>query len=234
MKIKQSDSIEFSSDQTYEEARNHSEKLDKYLEFRIAAIENELLQRAQMKYPLGTHKTWGPAIHQGQQTWVGLSHQTLQTPYAELKKMCELLQLMPGELVIDLGAGYGRLGLVLKWFYPEIKFCGFELVNERVNEGNRIYALNDCLNAQLIQKNLTSEDFVLPEADVYLIYDYGEISHIRKTLQQIEKIADHKRLEVIGRGQGTRSLIENEHPWLSQVYPVIQHENFSIYSMSSD
>ena len=57
MKIKQSDSIEFSSDQTYEEARNHSEKLDKYLEFRIAAIENELLQRAQMKYPLGTHKT---------------------------------------------------------------------------------------------------------------------------------------------------------------------------------
>jgi SAM-dependent methyltransferase len=232
MKVNQSDYLLFSSEQTYEEARHHSQQLDEALGFEVAAIENKLLETAQLQLPQGSHKTWGPAIHQGNQTWVGLSHQTLQTPYAELKKMCELLKPKSGALVLDLGAGYGRLGLILKWFYPEVKFCGYELVQERVDEGKRIYDLHSCHDALLIQKDLTSDEFELPEADAYLIYDYGTVAHIRKTLQQIEKIADRKKIKVIGRGQGTRSLIENEHPWLSQVYPIIHQEHFSIYSMS--
>src|SRR6476659_4118037 len=108
-----------SPDSSYEGRRLHSEQLDSMLGFKVQHIEDTLLKEAQEKHPEGSHKTWGMSIHQGNQTWVGLSHQTLQTPYSELKQICELLNPRPGERVVDLGAGYGRLGLVLAGLFPE-------------------------------------------------------------------------------------------------------------------
>jgi len=45
-------------------------------------------------------------------------------------------------------------------------------------------------------------------------------------------MADKMKFKVIARGKGSRSIIEHEHPWLSQVFEVHHEENFSIYSMS--
>jgi hypothetical protein len=70
--------------------------------------------------------------------------------------------------------------------------------------------------------------FELPEADYYLIYDYGTVAHIRHTLKQLEKMADRKNFKLIARGKGTRSLIEYEHPWLSAEYSV--DERFAVMS----
>jgi len=83
---------------SYEEAREHSEMVDQILGFKVPDIERGLLERAQLSHPNGSHKTWGQSIHQGNQTWVGLSHQTLQTPYSELKQMCELLDPSEGTI----------------------------------------------------------------------------------------------------------------------------------------
>jgi hypothetical protein len=216
----------------HETSRNHSEIIDKFIGFNIAEIENNLFLQARAKTPQGNLQTWGASIHKGNQTWVGLWHQTLQTPYSELKEICDLLNPTTGSLLLDLGAGYGRLGIVLHALYPGSKFKGYEYVAERVEEGAKI--LNDlkCTHAELIQVDLTLEDFSLPEADFYFIYDYGTIKHIRQTLKQIELMAGRKKFKVIARGKGVISIIENEHPWLSKVFPVLRQENFNIYSMS--
>lgn len=198
----------------HEGARAHAEALDLRLGVEVARIEAELLGRARYINPEGNHASWGASIHKGNQTWVGLSHQTLQTPYAELRSMCEALKLEAG-LMVDLGAGYGRMGLVLHGLYPQMAFLGYECVAERVKEGNRIFEKYQCYNARLIEKDLTDLAFELPEADYYLIYDYGTIPHIRHTLKQLEKLADRRKFKLIARGKGTRSLIAYEHPWLS-------------------
>lgn len=217
---------------SHENDRIHSEFIDSLLGFTIEIIEQGLLETAKKSNPEGNVQTWGHSIHSGNQTWVGLSHQTLQTPYTELKMMCDLLSPKPDEHIVDLGAGYGRLGLILKELYPSVKFTGFEYVSERVIEGNRILREWNCTNSLLIEKDLTSESFELPVADYYFLYDYGKVSHIRRTLKQLEGMANKKNFKVIGRGNGVRSLIEIEHPWLSQVFPVHHEEFFSIYSMS--
>lgn len=162
------------SDSSCEGAREHSEKLDQLLGFQIPKIEKQLLECAQSLNPGGSHKSWG---------------QILQTPYSELKQMCELLNPAPGSRLIDLWAGYGRMGPVLAGLYPEVYFVG---------------------------------------------YDYGAVAHIRKTLSQLEMLAMKKNFKVIARGQGTRSLIQYERPWLSDIYPPIHQEQYSIFSMSQN
>lgn len=223
-----------SSPDDYESSRNHSEQLDEVLGLNIPDIEHRLLSEARELNPEGTHKTWGQSLHDGNQTWVGLSHQTLQTPYNELKHICELLKPSPGSTMVDLGAGYGRLGVVLEGMYPEVNFIGYEYVKERVEEGSRVLKKLGCKRAQLLEQDLTDQAFVLPMAQYYFLYDYGTLAHIRQTLGQIEALSMKQKFKLVARGKGTRSLIQYEHPWLSQVYPAIHEEHFSIFSMSDN
>jgi SAM-dependent methyltransferase len=214
-------------------ARFHSDIVDKILGFNIVSIEKELFAQARGRTPDGDLQSWGHNLHQGNQTWIGLDPQTLLTPYSELKLMCELLSPRPQEHLVDLGAGYGRMGIVLEQLFPQVKFTGLEYVSERVREGQRILAALKCNNARLYQGDLTGPDFLLPEADYYFVYDYGKVLHIRHTLKQLERMAERRRFKVIARGRGSRSIIDMEHPWLSQVFKPHHEEFFSIYSMSA-
>ncbi|MGE3610092.1 MAG: hypothetical protein AB7I27_10935 [Bacteriovoracaceae bacterium] len=223
-----------SPDEDYETERGHSEIVDHLLGFQVDEIEARLLTKAKETSPDGNIKNWGQHIHQGNQTWVGLSLQTLQTPYNELRKMCHSLNLKQGDHLVDLGAGYGRLGLILKYYYPGIRFTGFEYVPERVEEGNRIFQFYECSQSTLIEQDLGSPKFQLPIADYYFLYDYGNLFQMRMTINQLENLALNKKFKVIARGHGIRSIIDLEHPWLSQVFPVQRERLYSVYSMSSD
>jgi hypothetical protein len=84
---------------THDEVRNHAEALDVELGFAVEVIEDELLNQAKRLLPQGPH-------------------QTLQTPYQELQEMCQMIDPLPGETLVDLGVSYGRMGLVLAALYP--------------------------------------------------------------------------------------------------------------------
>lgn len=208
-----------------------SAELDRSLGFQVHAIEKELLMKALQADPEGNHHTWGAAIHGGNQSWVGLDPETLQTPYSELKLMCEHLRPQKGMRMVDLGAGYGRLGLVLSTFYPGVSFCGLELVKERVAEGNRLFRDLSISHSELYEQDLMSPEFTLPEADIYFIYDYGKVTHIRHTLNQLSLMAEKRNYKLVARGKGIRGLIDLEFPWLT-IHPIIHGTNFSIYSTS--
>jgi hypothetical protein len=207
-----------------------SSKIDDFFGFRMNEIESLLLERARAHRPDGNHKTWGHYLHQGNQTWVGLDPQVLMTPYSELVHLCQLLKPKKGSHVVDLGAGYGRLALVLKHFCPGVRFTGYEYVLERVEEGSRVLNLHQCFEARLLVQDLTSPNFQIPEADYYFLYDYGELLHIRKTLEQLADMDSRRHFKLIARGKGSRGLVQYEHPWLSQVFEPHHEENFSIYS----
>jgi hypothetical protein len=208
-----------------------TKELDQSFGFRISEIEQDLLTAAKALRPQGSLANLGAALHQGHQTWIGLDPDSLNTPYAELAEMCDLLNPVKDDLVVDLGAGYGKLGLVLHKNYPEVHFRGFEFVPERVEEGRRIFALHGCVRAELFIQDLMSSDFSLPVASHYFLYDFGKLEHIRVILLLLEKLADsHHRFKVIARGKGSRSIIEFEHPWLSGINDVLVRENYSIYS----
>ncbi len=206
-----------------------SDQVDQKLGLDIGPIEEELLARARALRPSGTMASFGEALHKGHQTWVGLDPQVLNTPYSELLRLVRGLALSPGDLVIDLGAGYGRLGLVLRALHPDVRFRGYELVHERVVEGNRVLRRHGCTTAELVLQDLTADDFFLPPAQFYFLYDYGKVEHIRRTLNQLATLADHSRFTVIARGKGSRSIIDLEHPWLSRTEGPVE-DHYSVYT----
>ncbi len=129
--------------------------------------------------------------------------------------------------MIDLGAGYGRLGIVLQKVYPDVKFRGVEFVPERVIEAKRVYSLLNINPEVMTEGDLTASEFFPEEADHYFVYDFGKIPHIRQLLSQLSQIADRRKFTLTGRGKGIRSLIAHEFHWLTPFY---EEENFSIYS----
>lgn len=214
--------------------RQHANQVDKILGFRIKYIEEMLIAEARGFDPEGQHYSWGPAMHQGVQTWVGLDLQTLQTPYSELLRILQLLKIKPYQHLIDLGAAYGRMGVVVGGIYGKNQFTGYEYVKSRVDEGNRIYkelGLNKC---QLHVQDLFSKDFKLPQADVYFIYDYGQVEHIDHTLRQISDVSLKRPVKVVVRGKFTKQIIAKGHPWLDLKYEGKLEEFFSIYSASTN
>lgn len=203
-----------SDDQAYSEQQRHAEEVDKALGFEVETIESDLQCSEYADY----------------EAWIGLNPRQLQTPYDELLMMTQLLQLREDEHVVDLGAGYGRLGMVLHQQVPEAQFTGYELVNERVENGNQVYEKFGIKNAQLYQQDLLHEEFQLQEADVLFLYDYGQKEHLKHTLDQIERHSLEHDFRLVARGRGVRSLIQHQYPRLCRAVDPIHFETFSVYS----
>lgn len=210
--------------------RQHSGIVDKILGFRIRYTEEMLIADARGFDPEGSHETWGPAMHRGVQTWVGLDIQTLQTPYSECLRILQLLKLKPYQHVVDLGAAYGRMGVVIGGLYIKSSFTGFEYVKARVDEGMRVLRELGMNRCELRTQDLFDKSFEMPEADVYFIYDYGQVEHIDHTLKQLEVVAHKRPVKVVVRGKFTKQLISEKHLWLDLQYEGRLEELFSIYT----
>lgn len=214
--------------------RQHSDYVDHILGFKLQEVERRLVMKAQGLDPDGSHESWGPSMHNGVQTWVGLDLQTLQTPYSEILRILQLIKLKPQQHVIDLGAAYGRMGVVVGGVFGKSQFTGYEYVKERVDEGNRVYRDLTLRNCQLHAVDLFAKDFRLPEADVYFIYDYGHVEHIDHTLKQIAYVAKKRPIKIVARGKFTKQIIAQYHPWLELKYEGKLEEFFSVYQAYSN
>ena len=177
--------------------RQISCQIDFDLGFNIKKIEEILKVQALQIAPETHFDQWGPLLHNGAQTWVGLDFQILQSTYFDLKILFDLIKPRPFQKIIDLGAGYGRIGIFLHQFYPLTHFLGIELVNERVKEANRIYQSIHTLNKEMIVGDL-SQLSELPPGDIYFIYDFGSEEHIKKILELL-KTTKNSILVVKGR-----------------------------------
>lgn len=202
---------------SYEEEKQHSERIDRTLGFR---------------YPGETSPT--QALKFGDaETWAHLSPQIFQTPYPELYRMIE--EIDPNEIVkswADLGAAYGRFGLMLGAFRPNAKFSGIEIDEHRVLEAKRIYQENGLDPDSIYQGDCGRAP--LPSAEVYLIYDFGHQQAVEAALQNLRKLAQIGPMKVIGRGRRVRDLIERNHPWLGSVHSPVHRDHYSIYRTNSD
>lgn len=183
--------------------RHISSQIDLALGFRIKQTEEILQTKAKQLAPETHFDQWGPLLHGGSQTWIGLDFQILQTSYHDLMALFEIIRPRKGERVVDLGAGYGRVGVFLHHFYPQTEFLGVEIVPERVKEGNRLLESLGSVNKELAAIDLSTLK-ELPAGDIYFIYDFGSSAHIKKVLEQLKHTP--RRLLVV-KGQIARQMM---------------------------
>ncbi|WP_413578202.1 methyltransferase [Bdellovibrio sp. HCB290] len=206
---------------SYQEAQEHSVVVDEWLGFKTAEIEHALLSsqdynvQADQNIPVNF--------------WRGLPVQALQTPYTEIRHILDLLKPTEGQHIVDLGCGYGRMAFVVGKHYPNVKFTGYELVAERVNEGNRILRNFDYPLAAIKTQDLTDPRFVPVSADYYFIFDFGSAPAVDKTLEDLKSIALTRSIQVVARGRYIRHRIFQSHPWLSEINEPQVFDHFTIF-----
>lgn len=196
---------------TYEAAKNHSIQVDEWLGF-----------------PL-TEPSLTASISGDTQTWSHLTTQQFQTPYCEIRNILNRLKPQPGETLVDLGCGYGRLAFVLAKHYSEVHFRGFEVDAFRVQIAAEKFKQHHLKNAQINLQDIVLPQFQVPKAAYYFIFDFGHKESIQEILQRLKMIAQNKSIQVVGRGRATRHYIQELHPWLSQVNEPQHTAHYSIY-----
>lgn len=207
-------------DYSYAETQAHAAKVDEWLGLDTAGVELCIQVRTRSSSDFDGR----------QESWVGLPIKSMLTPYTELRHMLTQVQPQAGQLIVDLGAAYGRMGFVMSRHAPGVRFLGFELLEERVREGARCLAKYSAgRDIQLLAADLKSSQFVLPRADIYFIYDYGSREAVEKTLRDLQSLAIAGAFIVIGRGGRVRDAIERHQPWLSQVTEPVHFPHYSIY-----
>lgn len=202
---------------TYAEAKKQSQFLDQKLGYQSELIEKNIIE----KYPTQLKET-------NRQLWIGLDLQALQTPYSELVQVIEFVKPKKNAQWIDLGAGYGRMGIVLGFLRSDIFFTGYEFLQERVEEGNRVYKIWN-LTAEIKQQDIGDEKFQLEYADLYFVYDFGSQKDILILLEKLRIVAQTQPVRVVARGRGIRNWIQMRFPWLCEVVTPQHFDHWSFF-----
>jgi hypothetical protein len=159
--------------------------------------------------------------------WLGLPVRAMLTPYSELRGLLERLSPPKGATLVDLGAGYGRIAHVVARHRPDLRFVGYELVAERVEEGRRALERAGLDPETLVHADLTREPAT--EADAYFLYDFGTREAIASAFERLREHARRREISVVARGRSSRDEIERRQPWLSQVRAPEHFAHYSIY-----
>lgn len=209
-----------------EEDRRHAPGADAAAAYAFRKTASEALDRA-LGFDL--ERSESRIAPGARENWAHLSPQIFQTPYSELAEIVERAD--PRSEVgswVDLGAAYGRLGLVLSVLRPKATFEGLEREIPRVEEARRIFErwrLPEQVRVRAA--DVTSEP--VPEADLFFIYDFGAREEIERTLESLRERARTRKITVVGRGRRIRDAIERGHPWLAGVVPPEHGEHSSLY-----
>ena len=206
--------------------KEYSQVLDEKYGFQIHKVEENLCKEhkvADIGYKLG-----------GSRTWIGLHPQIFQTPYSEIDSFLKILKSYSPKILVDLGAGYGRVGLVMQKHIPEASFLGLELVKERCLEGNRIFKELGYKNCVLKSENIVAAKYDIPKSDIYFIYDFSDQHDQKKLLDVFSKRMETERFFMVVRGKSMRSLIQNKYPEFYSCFNPRHEKNWSIYSTWCD
>lgn len=132
----------------------------------------------------------------------------VQSSYSTILLALRYLRIPKGARFIDLGAGFGRVGFVVGLLRPDVIFSGYEIVTERVAVVNK--AIQDFgleKNVKFIAQDLSSLDFVIPDADIYYLYDPFSVETYKHVLTQLSVIATRKKINIITSGE-TRQVMQ--------------------------
>lgn len=207
--------------------RVHSKYLDKELGYKTSKIENKLSQ-IYRPYDLGEDPTNRKKHFQGAQAWIGLHPQALQTTYNEVFAVFKYLSQFDIQKVIDIGAGYGRVGLVMSSFFPKADFFGIEIIPQRVIEGNRIFEKFNLKNCEMIYQDVCREFESLPKADVYFIYDFSEESGFDFVLEKIFRKRE-ENFFLVTHGERTDNLMKKKYKGFWHRAEIVSNTRLRIY-----
>lgn len=122
----------------------------------------------------------------------------VQTSYATAMIALRELDLQPGDTLIDLGSGYGRVGIIGGLLRSDLQFIGYEFVRHRVEcSQNASERSGMAGHVKFYCQDLGDPDFEIPEAAAYYLYDPFNEETYQRVLRRIHAVASRKPVRVV-------------------------------------
>ena len=166
-------------------------------------------------------------------SWVGLHPQTLQTPYDEVLEILKYIQREKVDRFLDIGSGYGRVGLVLSQLRPETHFVGYEIRSERHKIATDLYEKFE-VQGELLNRDFLNDIDEVKTFDCILIYDFSEPYKIERVLKSLALEFSKRDLIFIARGKSIRSIIHTHYREFYALYNPVYAEHWNIYCSFKD
>ncbi len=140
----------------------------------------------------------------------------VQSGYSTILTALRYLKPTQGSRIIDLGSGYGRVGLVIGLLRPDIDFTGYEYVPHRVDIANaaaKSFHLES--HVHFLAQDLAQKNFQIPEADIYYMYDPFSKETYEYVLAQLLTISKKRKISIATKGNARQKLMNlvQRHQW---------------------
>ncbi|MBI4218374.1 MAG: hypothetical protein HY610_04580 [Elusimicrobia bacterium] len=149
------------------------------------------------------------SVHDGSGEQIGYE----PIPYDLLLQLFQNIHLESGEVVYDLGFGYGRF-LIYAGLVTEPKLKGVEIVTERV-EHVRQAAQRLNIPMDLLSGNVLDRD--LSDGDLFFMYNPFSVTTRVKVLEKLRWLSKEKKIRIVAMGDTLNKFIEDSQSWLKPV-----------------
>lgn len=125
----------------------------------------------------------------------------VQTSYSSIFQVLEYLKLPADSHLIDLGSGFGRVGLGVGLWRNDLHFTGYEYVANRVTASNHAAeraGISD--RVRFFCQDLSDSSFEIPVANAYYLYDPFSKSTYLKVVARLMEIGMTREIFVIAKG----------------------------------
>jgi len=193
----------------YDYLSENDRLVDAVLGMRYAKVESTLPRGAAARKRYGKAETYID--------W-NLPESALLTSYVDLERIFRLLEPKPGQTLVDLGSGYGRVGFYLVARVPGTRFVGYEIVHERVVESDRMLRGLGLTGVTFEEADLTAPDFALAPADWYFAYDPVHRETRARLLEKLRLLGGERPFKLVAvEGQGEFLETLRRQSWLREV-----------------
>lgn len=130
----------------------------------------------------------------------------VQTSYAQIFSVLDHLKLREGAHLVDLGSGFGRMGLVAGLWRDDLKFTGYEFFGHRVDvsrASTKRLGLSD--RVSFYEQDLSDPNFKIPSADVYYMYDPFTAETYERVIARLLDVGRTRAVSVVTKGHAGES-----------------------------
>lgn len=158
------------------------------------------------------------------------SAESVQSSYSTIFSTLREINPKPGAHLVDLGCGFGRLGLVIGLHRPDMHFTGYEYVDHRVqtaHECSQRMSLSEHIH--FVTQDLSDLKFQLPDADIYYLYDPFHAATYQQLILQIEAVSKKRPVVVATKGNAKDWMapMAQANGWLPT--RVLDHGNLNLF-----
>ena len=145
--------------------------------------------------------------------------------YRHIKAILKTSGMKDGDTFVDIGSSYGRVGCTVGVNFPKSCFWGYEIVEERVAEAQRVAEFLQLHNVSYYHADVSADNFEIPQADWFFLFNPLGKEALARVLKKIYQASRSREVRLIAKYTGDLDKYAKS-PYLELIKKIGEPGNF--------